>query len=182
MFPFLPCPSRRLLAVVAALMAALLGLGATSCTPRPSLGQLEHKLYATSLPSFQDWWRVEQARAQHVSLATIDRWLASTPAALDRPAARSRPWDVSTDLCSFAPNRGPVFDFRVPCIRHDFAWRNLRRLSRTTPGVDTRARRLAANRQFLRDMQWTCSRRHVTQRPACGALARTYYGAVSAAT
>lgn len=175
-----PHPSRRVLTVLAVVLVALLGLGGTACAPRPSVGELDRKLYATSLSSFRAWWRVEQARAQHVSVATIDAWLASAPGRLDRAAARSRPWDVSTDLCSFAPDSGPVFDFRLPCVRHDFAWRNLRRLGRVTPGVDTHARRLAASRQFLRDMQFTCSQRHITHRTACNAVARTYFAAVSA--
>lgn len=176
--PARPRPAVRAASLVATI---LIVLSTTSCTPGPTLAQLERRLYATSLPSFRTWWREEQAKAQHVSPATVERWLATAPGRLDAPAARTRPWDVSTDLCSSAPDTGPVFDFRIPCIRHDHAWRNLRRLDRRAGGgIDTRARREAANRQFLRDMQATCSARPPVQRPVCGAVARAYFQAVSA--
>ena len=167
---------RPLLLAVVALAAAW----STACTPRPTLGELDRLASGTSLTSFDQWWRGEQAAANHVSRTTIDRWVAASSARLDSAAARARRWDVSTDLCSFAPNAGPGFDFRVPCIRHDFAWRNLRRLDRQAGGgIDTRARRQAANRQFQRDLESTCARRPLVQRTACRAVAATYYRAVS---
>lgn len=173
----LPSPARAALVALPIAVALL----AAACIPQPTLSGLEHKLYATSPTSFDRWWRAEQAAAQRVSRATVDRWLASSPARLDAAAARSRTWDVSTDLCSFAPDKGPVFDFRLPCIRHDFAWRNLRRIDRQHGGgIDTRARRTAANRLFLRDMEVACSRRPTVQRTSCRAIARAYFGAVSA--
>jgi hypothetical protein len=162
-------------------LAVTVALAATSCTPTPTLADLDRKVYATSLASFDRWWRGEQAAANHVPRATVDRWLAQAPARLDSAAARSRPWDVSTDLCSFAADTGPVFDFRSPCVRHDFAWRNLRRLDqRAGGGVATRARRLEASRQFLRDMDATCAARPFGQRTACRGIARTYFAAVAA--
>lgn len=173
--PARPSFTSRASAALLALLAVLL-LAVSACAPVPTLADLDRKL-ALPLASFDRWWRGEQAVANHVSRATIDRWLASSPARLDSAAARSRArtWDVSTDLCSFAPDTGPVFDFRVPCIRHDFAWRNLRRIGRST-----RARRLAASRQFLDDLRTTCAVRPVGQRTACRAVAQTYYAAVSA--
>jgi hypothetical protein len=165
-----PLPLRALFLV----LVSFLVLSATSCTPKPTLTELNRKLYSTSLGSFDHWWRGEQAAANHVSRSTIDRWLGSSPSRLDSTAARRRPWDVSTDLCSFAPDTGPAFDFRVPCIRHDFAWRNLKRL-----GVSTRARRLRASEQFLRDMVGTCAGRPVVQRAVCRSVASTYFHAVS---
>lgn len=165
------------LAVAVALVASLVG-----CAPRPTLRELDRKLYATSLPTFLGWWRQEQATAHHVSVATIDRWWQTRPERLDDAAARRRPWDVSTDFCSFAPDTGPVFDFRGPCVRHDFAWRNLHRLDQAAGGgISTRARRLAASRQFLDDLRATCDGRPAVQRPACRAVAATYFAAVSAA-
>ncbi len=176
----MPVPPRPLIRAASLIVAVVLALSAASCTPRPTLAQLDRTLYATSLPAFRDWWRQEHARARHVSVDTVDRWLAAAPERLDAPAARMGNWNLSTDLCSFAPDTGPVFDFRFPCIRHDFAWRNLRRLdTRLGGGIDTRARRLAASRQFLRDMQASCSMRPAFQRPACGAMAHAYFRAVS---
>ncbi|MGN6695543.1 MAG: phospholipase A2 [Aquihabitans sp.] len=156
-------------------LVAALALSTTACTPKPTLSGLDQKLYATSLGSFDRWWRDEQAAANHTSRSTIARWLASSPSRLDSAAARRRPWDVSTDLCSFAPDTGPAFDFRIPCIRHDFAWRNLKRL-----GASTRARRLRASEQFLRDMVGTCAGRPLVQRTVCRSVASTYFHAVSA--
>ncbi|HWJ98578.1 MAG TPA: phospholipase A2 [Acidimicrobiales bacterium] len=169
--PARPSSSVRALLIV---VVSLLTVSAASCTPKPTLSELDHKLYAAPLSSFDRWWRDEQAAANRVSRATIDRWLAASPSRLDSAAARSRPWDVSTDLCSFAPDSGPSFDFRIPCIRHDFAWRNLKRLGRST-----RARRLAASEQFLRDMQSTCAHRSLVSRTACRSMAATYFQAVS---
>ncbi|WP_421121119.1 phospholipase A2 [Aquihabitans daechungensis] len=177
----MPDHPRPLVRAASLVVAVVLVVSTASCTPRPTLAQLERTLYATSLPAFRNWWRQEHARAQHVGPATVDRWLASETGRLDAAAARTRPWNLSTDLCSFAPDTGPVFDFRIPCIRHDFAWRNLRRLqTRLGGGIDTRARRQRATRQFLRDMQATCAIRPVVQRPACQAMAGAYFHAVSA--
>jgi hypothetical protein len=174
----LPAPVRAALAALTVALAV--ALTATACTPKPTLAELDRKLYAASPAAFDHWWRGEQAAAHRVGRATIDRWLVSSPQRLDAAAARARAWDVSTDLCSFAPDTGPVHDFRLPCIRHDFAWRNLRRIDRQHGGgVDTRARRLVANRQFLRDMEAACAKRPVVQRTSCGAVARTYFAAVT---
>lgn len=170
----MPAPTSRARRALSFVVAVLL-ISVVSCAPKPTLPELERKLYATPLSSFDRWWRDEQAVANRVSRSTVDRWLAESPARLDSSAARARPWDVSTDLCSFAPDTGPAFDFRVPCIRHDFAWRNLKRLGRST-----RSRRLAASQQFLRDMQGTCSNRPLVQRSVCRAVAATYFQAVSA--
>ncbi len=172
----------RLITRAASLIAVVLvTVSIASCTPKPTVAQFDRTVYATSLAAFRDWWRIEHARVQHVSPATVDRWLVAAPERLDAAAARSGTWNLSTDRCSFAPDAGPVFDFRFPCIRHDFAWRNLKRLQTRLGGsIDTRARRLAANRQFLRDMQAGCSARPVLQRPACGAVANAYFHAVSA--
>jgi hypothetical protein len=175
-----PARPRSIRRVATFALAVLLVTSASSCTPRPTLAELDRTVYATSLPAFRDWWRHEHARAQQVPVATVDRWLASAPGRLDSAAARRGIWNLSTDLCSFAPDTGPVFDFRFPCIRHDFAWRNLRRLQVRLGGdIDTRARRLAASRQFLRDLRETCASRPLVQRPACLAVAQTYFHAVS---
>lgn len=175
----MPVPSFSLAraSVLAAIVALVLS---TACTPRLTPAQLDRIVYATSLPAFGGWWRAEHARAQHVSVATVERWLATEPDRLDAAAARTGAWNLSTDLCSFAPDRGPLFDFRYPCIRHDVAWRNLHRLQTRHGGhIETRASRLAASEQFLRDMQATCSWRPAVQRPGCRALAQAYFRAVS---
>ncbi len=168
--------------LVLALFVPLL-LVLSACTPSITLAELDRRVHATALPTFDRWWRGEQAAAHRVSRATVDRWVATSSARLDADAARRRAWDVSTDLCSFAPNAGPAFDFRVPCIRHDFAWRNLRRLDRQAGGgINTRARRQAANRRFLTDLESTCAARPFLQRTACRGIAAAYFRAVSLLT
>ena len=162
-------------------LTVALAFGASACTPKPTVAGLDHKVFATPLPEFDRWWRGEQAAANHVSRATVDRWWQRDPERLDSAAARRRPYDVSTDFCSFAPESGPGFDFRAPCVRHDFAWRNLKRLQSIIGGhVDTHARRLSATRQFLADMRSTCATRSLPNRAACGAVAAAYYRAVVA--
>lgn len=169
---------RRAIVVGLTIAAALFGL--LACTPRISISDLDQKVHRTSLPAFAQWWRQEQAAANHVSVATVDRWLRTDPKRLDRPVARTRRFDVSTDLCSMSPDVGRAFDFRLPCIRHDFAWRNLRRIQeRHGDRVNTRERRLVASRQFLRDMQTTCAARPFVQRVACTVVAQSYYQAVA---
>lgn len=175
--PHRPFPVRRGALVV--LLTAVLVLAAPGCAPAPTLRGLDQRLYATDLASFASWWRHEHAVAQHVSEATVAAWLDRSIDRLDDPAARRGTWDLTTDLCSSSPDRGPSFDFRWPCIRHDFAWRNLRRLDRLAGGgVDTHARRVAATGQFLRDMRTTCSSKAPVVRAACRAVAATYHRVV----
>jgi hypothetical protein len=121
----------------------------------------------------------EQAALQGVPRSTIERWVVTDPGRLDDADARRGTWDLSTDLCSFAPDTGPSFDFRWPCIRHDLAWRNLRRLQaqRAQP-IDTRARRVRATDRFLADMVATCEVRTGIARTTCRAVAASYHRAV----
>ena len=86
-----------------------------------------------------------------------------------------RELDWSTDYCS-APlvgNTGRSFNFRLPCQRHDFAYRNLKLLGRFD---ETTKRR--ADETFLADMRETCEPRGVTQRFTCLAWAETFHAAV----
>jgi len=170
---------------VALAVTAFLLLLASGCAPPPSLAELDVHLYRRSLPSFVGWWERQQAAAQHVSVATVDRWWRREPERLDAPGARSGRWDASTDFCSFAPDHGPGFDFRPACVRHDFAWRNLRRIDRQAGGrgrVDTPSRRRRANEQFLADMRLLCRAGPVLFEPACLVVAASYHRVVSLVT
>lgn len=85
--------------------------------------------------------------------------------------------DWTTDYCS-APlvgNTGRSFNFRAPCQRHDFAYRNMKLLG--TLGETNRKR---VDEQFLADMRSTCSPRPITQKFNCLAWAETFYAAVRA--
>ena len=83
--------------------------------------------------------------------------------------------DWSTDYCSapFVGNTGRSFNFRLPCQRHDFAYRNLKILG----GFNEENRKRADDR-FLLDMKSTCAPRVVTQRFNCYLWADTFYVAV----
>ena len=83
--------------------------------------------------------------------------------------------DWSTDYCS-APlvgNTGRSFNFRTPCQRHDFAYRNMKLL-----GTLTEANRKRVDEQFLSDMRATCAPRGISQRFNCYAWAETFFAAV----
>ena len=83
--------------------------------------------------------------------------------------------DWTTDYCS-APlvgNTGRSFNFRIPCQRHDFAYRNMKLLGRFDE-----VNRKRADEQFLADMQTTCTPRGFSQRFNCYAWAETFYAAV----
>ncbi len=90
-------------------------------------------------------------------------------------------FDWSTDFCS-APmlgNTGVTYDFRGPCRRHDFGYRNLRLLDRRYgAGHWTSANRRRVDLQFLADMRAHCARRSLWLQPTCRWWAQTYYAAV----
>ena len=107
-------------------------------------------------------------------------------------------FDWSTDWCS-APLVGSVgrsFDFRLPCLRHDFAYRNTKlldvryncpaRAEGTTcrPDTWTHGRywnadsRLAIDKRLRADMRASCWRRVPWQWQRCLTWAETFYRAV----
>lgn len=89
---------------------------------------------------------------------------------------RERRLDYSTDHCS-APilgSRGLGYDFIDACVRHDFAYRNYKRL-----GLFRRVRK-AVDRIFLRDMSAHCGTRSLILRPRCHQRALQYYAGVRA--
>lgn len=79
----------------------------------------------------------------------------------------------STDYCSDSPDRPLDFDFRMPCWRHDFGYRNYKDVS-----LFTAANKARVDDAFHVDLMTSCSRYAVAVRPACEALAWTYYEAV----
>ena len=101
-----------------------------------------------------------------------------------RTVAVGDPWfDWSTDWCSapLVASTGRSFDFRWPCRRHDFGYRNLQLLERRYGSGSTfwnSASRTAVDRQFLRDMNSHCWGKLVFLQLTCLAWARTYYAAV----
>ena len=79
--------------------------------------------------------------------------------------------DWSTDGCS-APivgSEGRTFDFRIPCARHDFAYRNF-----TALGVLDETLRARIDDQFRRDLYRSCERQVRTRRVRCVAWAELF--------
>lgn len=101
-------------------------------------------------------------------------------------ATGDRWYDWTSDGCS-APlvgNTGLSFNFRDPCRRHDFGYRNISLLERRYGRGATfwnRTNRLAVDRQFLADMRAHCGTRSVFLRPACFTWAQAFYAAVRVA-
>lgn len=89
--------------------------------------------------------------------------------------------DWSTDDCS-APGIGSSsvsFDFEHPCHRHDFGYRNYKRI-RDEFAVDawTADLKLAVDQRFHFDMQNHCFGRSLVLRPACYTWAEIFYRVV----
>ncbi len=136
------------------LIASLLFVAASVAAPSPhsaaTLGSVvERGVFATELTQFPRF--VRENRRQYGEL------------------------DWSTDYCSapFVGNTGRSFNFRLPCQRHDFGYRNLKVI-----GAFTEANRKRVDDQFLADMKATCAPRGVTQRYNCFLWADTFYTAV----
>jgi hypothetical protein len=81
-------------------------------------------------------------------------------------------FDWSTDYCSASPDQPLGFDFRMPCWRHDFGYRNYRALG----GFEANKPRI--DDAFYFDLRAKCATYNVIVRPACYSLAWTYYQAV----
>ncbi|MFC4119030.1 phospholipase [Nonomuraea zeae] len=81
-------------------------------------------------------------------------------------------FDWSTDLCSSSPDRPFGFDFRMPCTRHDFGYRNYKAVGRFPAGKEH------VDSAFLADMRQVCAGYGRPARSTCEGLAWSYYQAV----
>jgi len=95
--------------------------------------------------------------------ASTTRGAVATPANVT-----SHPW--STDGCSNAPDTGPVWDFRHPCVHHDGCYRG------------HWASRRTCDDWFHRDLRATCRVLHHSAwgRWPCYGVAASFYAAVRA--
>ncbi|MEO6125125.1 MAG: phospholipase A2 [Ilumatobacteraceae bacterium] len=92
-------------------------------------------------------------------------------------------FDWSNDLCS-APlvgNTGRSFNFSDACRRHDFGYRNTKRLDQRYGGYWNSDSRKRIDQQFLADMRSHCKHRRLIDRPTCHSWAYTFYRAVRVA-
>lgn len=81
-------------------------------------------------------------------------------------------FDWSTDLCSTSPDQPLGFDFRMPCRRHDFGYRNYKVVGQFP------ANKSRIDDAFYFDMKQICSTYSTIPRNTCNGLAWTYYQAV----
>ena len=81
-------------------------------------------------------------------------------------------FDWSTDLCSTSPDQPLGFDFRMPCRRHDFGYRNYKAVNLFPANKDH------IDNGFYFDMQQVCAGYSGISKSTCNGLAWTYYQAV----
>ena len=131
---------------------AATGVVGADAAAGPSKGAVLSSWTQTSASSFAQW---NGARKNQEAWAALD-------------------FDWSTDYCSSSPDEPLGFDFRLPCHRHDFGYRNYKAVG----GFDGAKNRI--DDAFLADMERACDTYGSAVRPACDALAQTYYKAVVA--
>jgi hypothetical protein len=105
------------------------------------------------------------------SSASQGAWNA---ARLNQGAWASYGFDWSTDFCSSSPDQPLGFDFRMPCWRHDFGYRNYKAVGLFP------ANKTHIDDGFYFDLKAKCATYNAAVRPACDSLAWTYYQAVKA--
>lgn len=101
-------------------------------------------------------------------VTSYNAWIAARN---DEAAWAAYRFDWSTDYCSASPDQPLGFDFRMPCARHDFGYRNYR-LSGTLP-----ANKARVDSALYADLERACGRYSAWVRPSCDSLAWTYYHA-----
>ncbi|GLW11078.1 hypothetical protein Misp01_62060 [Microtetraspora sp. NBRC 13810] len=142
---------KRALATVALSLATLLGLTlpAYAVTLQQKLAALSSfsQPTAASAASWRAAWQNQGAWADYA-------------------------FDWSTDLCSTSPDQPLGFDFRMPCRRHDFGYRNYKSVSQFP------ANKARIDDAFYFDMQQVCAGYSGVSRSTCNGLAWTYYQAV----
>ncbi len=94
--------------------------------------------------------------------------------------ARLHGFDTTTDGCS-APllgSEGRSFNFRLPCERHDFAYRNFWLRAAYGGPAWNAALRSAIDDQFQRDLQSVCAKRRGSFRLRCDTWVIVFFHAV----
>jgi hypothetical protein len=106
--------------------------------------------------------------------ATTDSRNAWNSARTNQSAWAAYAFDWSTDYCSDSPDQPLGFDFRLPCYRHDFGYRNYKAMGTFS------ANKTRLDDMFYFDLKAKCATYSVLVRSTCNGLAWTYYQAVRA--
>ena len=93
---------------------------------------------------------------------------------LNQAAWAEYAFDWSTDFCSTSPDRPLGFDFRLPCWRHDFGYRNYKAVGQFP------ANKSRIDDSFYFDLRAKCATYNIFVRGSCYSLAWTYYQAARA--
>jgi Prokaryotic phospholipase A2 len=146
--------SRRvatLLVAVPAALLTLLGLAGPAMAAPADKPQVLSSWTQTSVSSYNAWNSARQNQGT---------WAAYG-------------FDWSTDYCSSSPDNPLGFDFTLSCYRHDFGYRNYKAIGQFP------ANKSRLDSAFYEDLKRRCNTYNAAVRPACLALAWTYYQAVS---
>jgi Prokaryotic phospholipase A2 len=108
------------------------------------------------------------------SQATSASYNAWAAARANQAAWAAYSFDWSTDYCSSSPDQPLGFDFRMPCARHDFGYRNYKAMGQFP------ANKSRIDSAFYFDLKAKCATYSVWVRAACYSLAWSYYQAVKA--
>lgn len=193
---------RRTKRTVGAALAAAAILLLAGCSETEDLATFNTAMFSTPISTFTTEWKAKHAEVRSVSVSTVNNWWNQGNGSLDSQAAKDYWFDMSTDFCSSSPDTGLYFDFKAACTRHDFGWRNLKKLDRHwncagsaankpcgTNGLPVGqlggywklSNRLIVNNQFKADMYSHCATRSILYRPACYDTADLYYNVVNVA-
>ena len=175
-----------------------IGVIAAACSEGEDLSTFNSKMFNTSMSSFTSQWKAKNAEVMGYSASEITRRWNTGHGLLDTQKQKDYWFDTSTDFCSSSPDTGLYFDFKAPCVRHDFGWRNLKKLDRhwncagssrdhpCSSGAYGRywntSNKRVVNSQFLSDMNAHCATRSIFYRQACYDTAAVYYSVVSLAS
>ncbi len=146
-------PRRLSLTIATTVLAVLASLGVASSASAVTAGDKLAVLSSWTQPpvsSYNAWYSARQNQGA---------WAAYQ-------------FDWSTDYCSDSPDQPLGFDFRLPCARHDFGYRNYKAMqlfAENKSHVDD---------AFYADLKRKCAQYSVFVRPSCYSLAWTYYQAV----
>jgi hypothetical protein len=146
-------PRRLTLTLATTVLAVLATLGVASPASAVTSGEKLAVLSnwtQTSVSSYNSWYSARQSQST---------W-------------STYQFDWSTDYCSDSPDEPLGFDFRMPCARHDFGYRNYKAVQQFP------ANKSHVDDSFYADLKRKCAQYNVIVRPSCYSLAWTYYQAV----
>lgn len=184
--------------VLAAVVAAM-AIGLSACSETEDLDTFNLKMFHTSMGSFKSQEIAKWAGLLGISETDAQTllWDWGAVEVVNDPDGplKSYWFDMTTDFCTSSPDHGAHFDFKAPCARHDFGWRNLRRLdlhwncggqpepcsNGASGAYNTHQNKLTVNVNFYWDMEDDCAPRSALYRGLCREMRDLYYWVVNQA-